>query len=259
MTRPYVPAGILALLLTMLLSACGEDAPATDPSGLASLSKPTAEPSAPTTLPATTDPASPVVTAYTTWLAGLATENAMATCDQHAPALTIDLRQRAIIEGRAQQGDPCEDFVALLWESPDVETEPMSIEVTQETAEDALLAVDFPGADQTVRMVNRYGSWYVESTTPREAGPERWLDAWCSLEVGADRGEVIEAMGTPSGEYTVANGGEPQLWWAAGPYDFRAYLDLRGTVTELVADHDALSAEDRDRLDCPELRNRTNS
>lgn len=69
-----------------------------------------------------------------------------------------------------------------------------------------------------------------------------------------DRDEVTALMGPPSGEYTISNGGEPQLWWAADQYDFRAYLEPDGTVLDLVGDYDALSAADRDRLDCPELR-----
>ena len=69
-----------------------------------------------------------------------------------------------------------------------------------------------------------------------------------------DRDEVVEPMGEPSGEYTVDNGGEPQLWWADYQYDFRAYLDIDGTVLDLVGDYDRLSAADREQLSCPELR-----
>ena len=61
-------------------------------------------------------------------------------------------------------------------------------------------------------------------------------------------------MGRPSGEYTVSDGGEPQLWWAQDQYDFRVYLDVDGSVLELVGDYDALSEEDRALLPCPELR-----
>ena len=61
-------------------------------------------------------------------------------------------------------------------------------------------------------------------------------------------------MGAPSGEYTVSDGGEPQLYWAQRQYDFRAYLDVRPDVIDLVGDYDALSAAERARLSCPELR-----
>ena len=62
-------------------------------------------------------------------------------------------------------------------------------------------------------------------------------------------------MGEPSGEYTVSDGGEPQVYWAADQYDFRAYLDpVDGTVTDLLGDYDALAAADWSLLDCPELR-----
>lgn len=197
--------------------------------------------------------------AYRDWLDGLAAEDAGATCDTHAPSFTIELRRRAILVDRAALGDPCEDFVAILWEDPAVETEPLGIEITQQTTEDALLAVDFPEIDQTVRMVNRYGSWYVASTRPREEGSDAWVAAWCSLDLTMTREQVIDRMGEPSGEYTVANGGEPQLWWASGPYDFRMYLELDGSIAELVGDYDALVTADRELLYCPELRNRTNS
>lgn len=81
------------------------------------------------------------------------------------------------------------------------------------------------------------------------------VGAWCDLELGESRADVVATMGEPSGEYTVSDGGEPQVYWAADQYDFRAYLDpVDGTVTDLVGDYDALSAADRERLDCPELR-----
>ena len=60
--------------------------------------------------------------------------------------------------------------------------------------------------------------------------------------------------GATVGRYTVANGGEPQLWWADRQYDFRAYLDSAGKVLDLVGDYDRLDAADRSVLTCPELR-----
>lgn len=81
-----------------------------------------------------------------------------------------------------------------------------------------------------------------------------WVDAWCDLDTTMTREEIIDLMGEPSGEYTVSDGGEPQLWWAQDQYDFRAYLDVDGSVLELIGDYDALSAEDRALLPCPELR-----
>ncbi len=141
------------------------------------------------------------------------------------------------------------------------------VEVTQETHEDALLAVDLPTADLTVRMVVDDAAWRVADESPRAGpsgasspggvDPQRWVAAWCELEVGAPRDEVVAAMGEPSGTYTVADGGEPQLWWAARQYDFRVYLDGDGPgarVLDLVGDYDALDTADRARLDCPELR-----
>ena len=106
-------------------------------------------------------------------------------------------------------------------------------------------------------MERRHGNWYVADTSPRDDGsaePARWVQSWCDLSVGMGRDEVIERMGEPSGEYTVANGGEPQLWWADRQYDFRAYLDLDGRVLDLVGDYDRLGAADRGALSCPELR-----
>ena len=85
------------------------------------------------------------------------------------------------------------------------------------------------------------------------AGKTTTLKAISNL-LGAERGDVVARMGEPSGEYTLDDGGEPQLWWAQDQYDFRAYLDARGRVLDLVGDYDALGAADRDQLDCPELR-----
>jgi hypothetical protein len=229
------------------LSACGDD---TDD----------AEDATPERRGVTTSEAgepSPVVAAYETWLAALKAHDAGRACAQHAPELTIELRQRAILEHRAELGDPCVGFVALLWEDPLREYEPLDIEVTQDTGEDGELAVDFPGADETVSMQLRNGRWLVADVTPRTEGDTdttRWVQGWCDLGLDMDRDEVVAVMGPPSGEYTVADGGEPQLWWADRQYDFRAYLDLDGSVLDLVGDYDRLDAADRRVLSCPELR-----
>jgi hypothetical protein len=196
-------------------------------------------------------------TAYESWLSAMADHDAQGTCAVHAPEFTIELRQRAILEHRAELGDPCVGFVALLWEDPAREYDPLDIEVTQDNGEDGELAVDFPGTDETVSMQRRNGRWLIADITPRSAGDldtVRWLESWCDLTVGMARDRVIDLMGAPSGEYTVANGGEPQLWWADRQYDFRAYLDLDGRVLDLVGDYDRLEATDRQLLDCPELR-----
>ena len=148
-------------------------------------------------------------------------------------------------------------FVAILWEDPDREYSPLDVEATQVTGEDAILAADFPEVDQTVTMARTNGSWFVSATVARSAGGpavERWLSGWCELELGMSREAVVGVMGAPSGEYTVSDGGEPQLYWVQRQYDFRAYLDASGRVLDLVGDYDALSAADRDRLPCPELR-----
>jgi hypothetical protein len=250
---PRLRRNAVALVLASALGTAGcADGPAAPDDG------PRAFVSVP---PAAEDPDGPAA-AYRTWLAALAARDAAGACALQAPELTIELRQRAILEDRAEQGDPCVRFEALLWEDPLRETDPVGVEVTQETAEDAVLAVDLPVAGLTVRMVVADAAWRVLDESPRATGgttadPQRWVRAWCSLEVGSGRDAVVRAMGAPSGVYTVADGGEPQLWWAAGQYDFRAYLDGDGPaarVVELVGDYDALTAADRSRLDCPELR-----
>lgn len=199
----------------------------------------------------------PVVAAYESWLSALADHDAAAACAWHAPEFTIELRQRAILEHRAELGDPCTGFVALLWEDPAREYDPTSVEVTQDNGEDAELAVDFPAVDETASMQHRNGRWLVADVTPRAAGKAdtaRWVRGWCDLGLDLSREEVVDVMGPPSGEYTVANGGEPQLWWADGQYDFRVYLDVTGEILDLVGDYDRLDAADRQLLDCPELR-----
>ena len=132
------------------------------------------------------------------------------------------------------------------------------METTRLTGEKATLAVTFPGSEVTVQLELQRAAWRVlaeQRRTPASPASARWLEVWCDLEVGATRAAVVEAMGEPSGEYTVSDGGEPQVYWAADQYDFRAYLDpVDGTVTDLLGDYDALPAADRSLLDCPELR-----
>lgn len=200
--------------------------------------------------------------AYLAWLAALESQDAEAACERHHPDLTIALRYEAILLDRAELGDPCTGFVALLWEDPLREVDPVEVETTQDTGEKATVAARFEGGSETAQLVYHRAQWRVLSTASRvEAtegatadAPQRWVRAWCDLEVGADRAAVVEQMGEPSGEYTITNGGEPQLWWAQDQYDFRAYLDARGRVLDLVGDYDALGAADRQQLDCPELR-----
>lgn len=259
LVRTFPAAGVLAGLVVATLGGCTASdetrrptasvAPSASPSAIASTS-------APPTSSAGQGP-SPVA-AYDAWLAALADRDAAAACSHHAPDFTIELRYAAILEDRAELGDPCTGFVALLWEDPARQLEPVSVEVTEQTAERARLAVTFPGTDESVVLVKRYEDWAILSTSPRtEAGDgrtARWVARWCDLEVGMTRAEVVAAMGPASGEYTVSDGGEPQLYWASRQHDFRAYLDLDDTVLDLVGDYDALSAADRAVLDCPELR-----
>lgn len=202
------------------------------------------------------------VSGYQTWIGSLTDHDAATACRWQAPELTIELRQQAILVDRARLGDPCVDFEALLWEDPGFAGDAADVEITQQTEEDALLAVTFAdGSTQTVRMVYHRAEWRVFSTDERTGEGEpvpgdaaQWVEAWCDLKPSMTREELIAAMGEPSGEYTVTDGGEPQLWWAQDQYDFRAYLDIDGSVLELVGDYDALSEDDRALLPCPELR-----
>ncbi len=212
--------------------------------------------------PIRTTSAQRAVAAYRTWLAALRDHDAAGACARHAPEFTIALRYEAILLKRASLGDPCTSFVAVLWEQPEREYEPLSVEPTQVTREDALLAVDFPTSDQTVTMERRNGSWFVldsgdRTTAGSSAEPIRWLGAWCDLSLGMTPEELVAVMGEPSGTYTIANGGEPQLYWTLDQYDFRAYLDTdppSGTTIDLVGDYDRLTADERAGLTCPELR-----
>jgi len=240
---------VLALLLPLALAACGKESDAvprtvtTSPTGSA--------------VPPQPDDGAPEVV-YRRWLAALQAHDAEAACAEHAPQFTIDLRYEAILLKRAQLGDPCVDFVAVLWEEADREYEPLGVEVTRQSEEDAELAVDLPNADLTVTMAFRNGAWEVLGEHERaESAAVAWLDAWCDLSLGMSTHEVIELMGEPSGTYTITNGGEPQLYWTRDQYDFRAYLDAdppQGTVIDLVGDYDRLTDSDRGRLTCPELR-----
>ena len=256
--------GLLGLVAVAITTLAGCTDRPLGPSGLADLS--TAAPS--TTATAAGDPGrGRPAAAYVDWLNALARRDAAAACARQAPEFTIELRYAAILQDRAELGDPCTGFEALLWEDPAFASEIVDISVTQVTAEDALLAVTLapgtrePGRLQTVRMVYHRAQWRVSWTVDRTErgpgtadGPGRWVDAWCDLDPTMTRAAIIQEMGPPSGEYTVADGGEPQLWWALDQYDFRVYLDVDGSVLDLVGDYDALSEADRAVLTCPELR-----
>jgi hypothetical protein len=256
------PAARLACALLIALAGtvgCGREDGAAAPTPLVDLD------------PTPASPTAAAVAAYRAWLDALAARDAAAACARHAPQLTIDLRLEAILLDRAELGDPCTAFVAVLWEQPDREYDPIGIEATQLTEEDALLAVDLPVRDQTVTMVHQNARWLVASSVPRTdpadpgdpgdaptaAAPRRWLDAWCDLELQMSPAELTARMGEPSGTYTVADGGEPQLYWTRDQYDFRAYLDAdppAGRTIDLVGDYDRLTASERADLTCAELR-----
>jgi hypothetical protein len=257
-------ASVAALLLVVPVAACGEDEPTTTPRPLVSVPATTATATATATATGDAAPSAPdeaadeAQAAYLSWLAALEAQDAATACTIQHPELTIALRQEAILLDRAELGDPCTGFEALLWEDPLRETDPVAVETTTLTGEKAVLAVDFAASAVTVELELQRAAWRVLSEQRRTTATgqtTRWLRAWCDLELGATPAEVVARMGEPSGEYTVADGGEPQLWWAADQYDFRAYLDpVSGTVTDLVGDYDALSAADRALLECPELR-----
>ncbi|WP_300577146.1 hypothetical protein [uncultured Nocardioides sp.] len=247
---------LLALAPVLALAACAdEEARPADPRPLASVS-PTASAGGPTADTASA-PDEPTA-AYLAWLGALEDRDAASACRIQHPERTIALRYEAILVDRAELGDPCVGFEALLWEDPLREYSPVDVETTRLTGEKATLAVTFPGSAVTVELELQRAAWRVlseERRTPSSPATAQWVGVWCDLELGASRADVVAAMGEPSGEYTDSDGGEPQVYWAADQYDFRAYLDpIDGTVTDLVGDYDALSAADRERLDCPELR-----
>lgn len=263
LSRRAVP--VTALLLTLApLAACSDDGTATTRRPLASVAPGTAT-AAPTE---TEDPAGAgtvqaedeAQAAYLAWLAALAARDAVAACSIQHPEYTIALRQEAILLGRAGLGDPCTGFEALLWEDPRRGTGPVSVETTTLTEEKAVLAVAFGASAVTVELEYQRAAWRVLSEAPRSEGTpatRRWVERWCDLETGMDRQRLEELMGPASGTYSLVDGGEPQLYWTDRQYDFRAYLTQvtpPGTALELVGDYDALSAEDREALDCPELR-----
>jgi hypothetical protein len=253
--------GAVALALTAC-SGGPDDSGSTTPHGLADTGRASGSPTAPS--PGDATPDSDPAAAYLAWLEALREHDAAAACRALAPELVIELRQQAILEHRAELGDPCTGFVAIVWEDPGRQYDPVAVETTYVTDERATVAATFEGSDETVDLVYDDAAWrVVHAETRAEEGtssttgadPARWLQAWCTLDPGMTRDAVVAAMGPPSGEYTVSDGGEPQLWWAQDQYDFRAYLDADGSVLELVGDYDSLSQADRELVRCPELRN----
>lgn len=263
LSRRVVP--VTALVLTLApLAACSDDGTATTPRPLASVAPGTLT-AAPTVTedpvgPEAVRPADEAQAAYLAWLGALAARDAETACAVQHPELTIALRQEALLVGRAGLGDPCTGFEALLWEDPTRRTDPVSIETTTLTDEKAVLAVEFGGSAVTVDLEHQRAAWRVLAEQPRTLGSpatRRWVERWCDLRTGMDRGQLEALMGPASGTYSLLDGGEPQVYWTERQYDFRAYLTevtLAGTAVDLVGDYDALSSEDREVLDCPELR-----
>jgi hypothetical protein len=245
------------LALAFSVAGCGDDPDLSDERRTFADASETPEP-APSTEPTQVIPGKGAAAAYAAWVDALANHDAAAACALQAPEFTIDLRYEAILVDRAELGDPCTGFEAILWEDAEFESEIVDVSATQVTREDALLDVQQASRDLTVRMVYHQAHWRVFSTVDRTEGGSgpaaRWVAAWCSLSPRMTRDEIVALMGEPSGEYTVSDGGEPQLWWAQDQYDFRVYLDVDDSVLELVGDYDALGAEDRALLPCPELR-----
>ena len=249
--------------LVLALSGCGgpDDAGSSGTRHLTGTSTPVGSPTEPS--PGDATPDSEPAAAYLGWLEALRAHDAAAACRALAPEFTIELRKQAILDHRAELGDPCTGFVAIVWEDPGRQYDPVQVETTYVTDERATVAATFDGSDETVDLVYDDAAWRVlhaetraeEGTTSTTgADPARWLQAWCTLDPSMTRDQIVAAMGTPSGEYTVSDGGEPQLWWAQDQYDFRVYLDVDGSVLELVADYDSLSQADRELVTCPELR-----
>ena len=252
--RIYVAGATFALAL--FAAGCGDDPDSSDERRTFADAGESTEPTA-STEPTEDIPGEAPAAAYAAWINALARQDAAAACALQAPEFTIDLRYDAILLDRAELGDPCTGFEAILWEDPEFESEIVDVSVTQVTEEDALLDVQQASRDLTVRMVYHRAHWRVFSTVDRTEGgssPARWVAAWCSLSPQMTRDEIVALMGEPSGEYTVSDGGEPQLWWGQDQDDFRVYLDVDDSVLELVGDYDALGA-DKALLPCPELRN----
>ncbi len=257
--RSFAPARVIAAaLMSLVAGGCASSDEAREPtSSLAPSASPSPRAEAAEPTSAAASAGSPEAT-YGAWLTALSDQDAAAACSRHAPDFTIELRFAAVLEDRAELGDPCVGFVALLWEDPARQYSPTAVEVTEQTAERARLAVTFPGPDESVVLTRHRTRWVIASTSVRTEGDDartaRWVSGWCDLSLGMTRAEVAAVMGPPSGEYTISNGGEPQLYWASRQYDFRAYLDLDDTVLDLVGDYDALSEGDRRLLACPEMR-----
>lgn len=193
--------------------------------------------------------------AYRDYLAALTAEDPAAACAVHAPEFTIAWRDRGVEDGTAERGAPCVDFVDQVWETTDWEESLPALEVTWSSPERVHLVAAFD-EPQSVTMAYHRAAWRIRSSEPRTEPTEqtrRWVDGWCDLEVGMTPEEMTQVMGEPSVEYSVADGGEPQLVWTRHQYVFTAFLE-QDKAASLVGDHDLLVAEDRSRLTCPELR-----
>lgn len=139
------------------------------------------------------------------------------------------------------------------------------------TATEATVDVAYPSQESEVyTLLFEGGEWLVDSDddgigaepgeedtaggmSEQDAGVlgDAWVDAWCTVQIGDTREQVIDKMGSePTEEFTAADDAEPQVSWSQGPYSFTVFLDTDGMANSFFANYDSLGESDLDRMPC---------
>jgi hypothetical protein len=87
-----------------------------------------------------------------------------------------------------------------------------------------------------------------ESATPSAAEVSRWPSAWCSVQPGGTRDELIAAMGAPTSESPEA------ARWQAFGWQLNAFFDEGGTVSQMDINEIGLTPTQRAKITCETTR-----
>lgn len=84
-----------------------------------------------------------------------------------------------------------------------------------------------------------------QASGPTAQDAQRWAANWCGITMRSTRADMVIAMGPPT---AVSDG--VSTWEGLG-YQFHAFFDETGTVTQLDVNETAMSDEQRARITVP--------
>lgn len=98
--------------------------------------------------------------------------------------------------------------------------------------------------DDEIDLNDAFGG---QETVEREV-VEGWPDAWCSVQPGVRRDELVDAMGEPTSETPES------LSWDGFNYQFNAFLNVNGSVRQMDINTIMLSEREIAELPCDDIR-----